>query len=58
MEKKPEKKTDFRKFDITVNQFGEIEQTIKAEEIVEFLNEKTDDLKLNEHPDFKKTVDG
>ncbi len=54
MEKKPEKKTDFSKFEISVNQFGEIVQTIKTEDIVEFLNENTEDLKLNDHPDFKK----
>jgi hypothetical protein len=36
------------KFDITVNEFGEIIQTIKTEEINRFLNENTDDLKLNQ----------
>jgi hypothetical protein len=36
------------KFDITVNEFGEITQTIKTEEINRFLNENTDDLKLNQ----------
>ncbi len=56
MEKDKAKKPDLSGLRITVNELGEIVQNIGTEQIVEFLNENTTDLKLNEHPDFQKTA--
>ena len=48
---KPEVHEELKGFDININQFGEVISTIKPEKLNEFLNENTDDKKLNENPE-------
>ncbi len=53
-ESKPRVHKDLEGFQITVDQFGEIKSNMSIEKINEFLNEKVEDKKLQERPDYEE----
>jgi hypothetical protein len=54
MAKQTEKKPDLTKIELNINEFGEIVQNFKTEDLNEFLNDNTENIKLNNHPEFQK----
>ena len=53
-ESMPRVHKDLEGFQITVDQFGEIKSNMSIEKINEFLNEKVEDKKLQERPDYEE----
>ncbi len=53
-ESKPKVHKELDGFEISVDQFGEIKSNTNIEKINEFLNEKVEDKKLQERPDYEE----
>lgn len=53
-ESKPRVHKELEGFEISVNQFGEIKSNTDIEKINEFLNEKVEDKKLQDRPDYEE----
>jgi len=53
-ESKPKVHKELDGFEVSVNQFGEIKSNMNIEKINEFLNEKVEDKKLQERPDYEE----
>ena len=54
--KAPKKKIKIDKFDMGINEFGELTTTIRLEKINEFLNENVADKKLEEKEENEKAA--
>lgn len=49
--KKPRVHSKLKGFEVSINQFGELQSSLPIEKLNEFLNENVDDRKLKDRPD-------
>ena len=52
--KKPRVHKDLQGFEVSINQFGELNSNMNIEKINEFLNKNVDDKKLAERDDYEE----
>ncbi len=52
--KKPRVHKDLQGFEVSINQFGELNSNMNIEKINEFLNKNVDDKKLAERNDYEE----
>lgn len=56
--KKPRVHKDLQGFEVSINQFGELNSNMNIEKINEFLNKNVDDKKLAERDDYEEVKKG
>jgi hypothetical protein len=56
--KKPRVHKDLQGFEVSINQFGELNSNMNIEKINEFLNKNVDDKKLAERDDYEAVKKG
>lgn len=56
--KKPRVHKDLQGFEVSINQFGELNSNMNIEKINEFLNKNVDDKKLAERDDYEDVKKG
>lgn len=56
--KKPRVHSKLQGFEVSVNQFGELQSSMPIEKLNEFLNENVDDKKLAERDDYNDLKKG
>lgn len=56
--KKPRVHKDLQGFEISINQFGELNSNMAIEKINEFLDKNVDDKKLAERDDYEEVKKG
>lgn len=56
--KKPRVHKDLQGFEVSINQFGELNSNMNIEKINEFLNKNVDDKKLVERDDYEEVKKG
>jgi hypothetical protein len=56
--KKPRVHKDLQGFEVSINQFGELNSNMNIEKINEFLNKNVDDKKLAERNDYEDVKKG
>jgi hypothetical protein len=56
--KKPRVHKDLQGFEVSINQFGELNSNMNIEKINEFLNKNVDDKKLAERNDYEEVKKG
>jgi hypothetical protein len=56
--KKPRVHKDLQGFEVSINQFGELNSNMNIEKINEFLNKNVDDKKLAERDDYDEVKKG
>lgn len=56
--KKPRVHKDLQGFEVSINQFGELNSNMNIEKINEFLNKNVDDKKLAERNDYDEVKKG
>lgn len=56
--RKPKVHKDLSGFEVSINQFGELNSNMDIEKINEFLNKNVDDKKLAERDDYEEVKKG
>ena len=56
--RKPKVHKDLQGFEVSINQFGELNSNMDIEKINEFLNKNVDDKKLAEREDYDEVKKG
>lgn len=56
--KKPRVHKDLQGFEVSINQFGELNSNMNIEKINEFLDKNVDDKKLAERDDYEEVKKG